>query len=180
MAAINTAVNEGRKAGVRRQQKRIPRIDMTPMVDLGFLLICFFVITTELSKPVVTKLNVPTGDSPDMPVGNSDALTVILTANNKAWYYHGNWKEAVVNNAVLQTDFSSQGLREVIIAKKKKLETSGSKEGKDGLMLIVKSTEYASYKNIVDILDEVMINDVKKYAIAKLEPEEVAWIGKQK
>lgn len=180
MEAVNTAVNDGRKAGVRRQKKRVPGIDMTPMVDLGFLLICFFVITTELSKPVVTKLNMPTGDRPDMPVGNSDALTVLLTANDKAWYYHGNWKEAAENNAVLQTDFSSLGLREIIIEKKKKLEASGSKEGKDGLMLIVKPTENASYKNIVDILDEVMINDVKKYAIAKLEPEEVIWIGRQK
>lgn len=180
MAAINTAVNENRKAGVRRQKKRIPRIDMTPMVDLGFLLICFFVITTELSKPVVTKLNMPKGEGPDMPVGNSNALTVILTANDKAWYYHGNWQEAVINNAVLQTDFSSLGLREVIIDKKKKLDASGSKEGKEGLMLIVKSTDKASYKNIVDILDEVMINDVKKYAIAKLEPEEAIWIGQQK
>lgn len=180
MEAINTSVNENRKAGVRRQKKRIPRIDMTPMVDLGFLLICFFVITTELSKPVVTKLNMPKGEGPDMPVGNSDALTVILTADDKAWYYHGNWKEAVANNAVLQTDFSSSGLREIIIEKKKKLDASGSKEGKDGLMLIVKSTENASYKNIVDILDEVMINDVKKYAIAKLEPEEAVWTGRQK
>jgi len=130
MAAINTAVNEGRKAGVRRQKKINPRIDMTPMVDLGFLLICFFVITTELSKPVLVKLNMPTEEGPPMEVGGSDALTVILTGNNKAWYYHGSWREALEKKAVLQTDFSSDGLRKVIIEKKKWLNAAGTKEGK--------------------------------------------------
>jgi biopolymer transport protein ExbD len=176
MEAINTAFNESRKAGVRRPKKIIPRIDMTPMVDLGFLLICFFVISTELSKPVLVKLNMPTAEGPDMQLGNSNALTVILNGNNKAWYYHGNWKEAIANNAVLPTDFSSAGLRKIIIEKKGTLNIPGSKEGKDGLMLIVKSTGNGSYKNVVDILDEVMINGVKKYAIIKLELEETEWL----
>ncbi len=59
MAEITTQINENRRAGVRRQKKQNPKIDMTPMVDLGFLLISFFVMTTELSKPVTLPLNMP-------------------------------------------------------------------------------------------------------------------------
>ena len=51
MAELNLAVNENRKAGVRRKKLQVPKIDMTPMVDLGFLLITFFIFTAEITKP---------------------------------------------------------------------------------------------------------------------------------
>lgn len=179
MAAINTAINEARRAGVRRQNKKLPRIDMTPMVDLGFLLICFFVITTELGKPVVVKLNMP-ADGPAMPLGNSNALTVLVSGDNKAWLYEGNWKDARAANAITATSIgSARGLRKTIIDKKKGLGVSGSKEGADGLMVLVKADENANYYSLIDLLDEMLINDVKKYAIVKMEAEEAAWIKDQ-
>ena len=81
MAQLNVAINKNRKAGMRRMTKHNLKIDMTPMVDLGFLLIAFFVITTELSKPTVADLYIPKGDKP-MPLANSKALTVLLGKNN--------------------------------------------------------------------------------------------------
>jgi biopolymer transport protein ExbD len=178
MATINSEINDARKAGTR-QKKTVPRIDMTPMVDLGFLLITFFVITAEMSKPVAVTLNMPKA-GPPMTLGNANALTVLLTGGDRAWYYSGNWPEAVLKNDIAETNSRSpEGLRNMIIEKKKWLNASGFAEGSRGLMLLVKADEKANYRNIVDMLDEVMINDVRKYAIVKMEPGEMEWI-KQK
>ena len=92
MATINSSINEHRKAGVRRAAKHSLRTDMTPMVDLGFLLITFFVITAEMSKPTTTKLNMPK-EGDDMPVGESYSLTILLSENNAVYYYEGNWND---------------------------------------------------------------------------------------
>ena len=179
MASIDLSIKETRRRGVKRQKKIVPRIDMTPMVDLGFLLIAFFVMTAQLSDPVVVKLNMPTEKGQPMDLANSDALTVLLTGNNNAWYYHGDWEKAEKENAIFKTNFSPDGLRKIIIEKKKRLAASERKEGADGMMMLIKAKENADYKSIVDILDEVMINAVKKYALIKLEPEEADWIRKQ-
>ena len=99
MAEINTSINERRKAGVSRPKKHTPKIDMTPMVDLGFLLITFFVVTAEMSKQVTLDLFMPK-DGPHMPVGKSDALTVLLSKNKTLYYYHGDWEEALKTNQI--------------------------------------------------------------------------------
>src|SRR5687768_12504833 len=75
------------RRGVARMKKHSLKTDMTPMVDLGFLLIAFFIMTTELNKPVVTRLNMP-HDGPSIPLAMSNALTVLLGDNNTVYYYH--------------------------------------------------------------------------------------------
>ncbi|MEP7373876.1 MAG: biopolymer transporter ExbD [Chitinophagaceae bacterium] len=180
MEAINIAVNDRRRAGVSRPEKRNPKTDMTPMVDLGFLLISFFVMTTELSKPRVASLNMP-AEGPPIELGNSNALTVLLAGNDNVYYYHGNWREAVAENDIIKTSLNSpDGLRKVIIEKKEWLDAHDSKEGRNGLMMLIKSTQETPYKNVIDVLDETMINDVRKYALVKMEVDEAAWIKERK
>lgn len=65
---INIAIRDRRRTGISRPKKYNPKTDMTPMVDLGFLLISFFVMTTELSKPRIAPLNMPK-EGPPIPVG---------------------------------------------------------------------------------------------------------------
>lgn len=179
MEVINIAVVDRRRAGISRPKKNHPKTDMTPMVDLGFLLISFFVMTTELSKPRVAPLNMPK-EGPPIPVGNSNALTVLLAGGDNVYYYHGNWKEAVAANKVVKTSlYSSSGLRKVIIEKRQWLDAHDLKEGRNGLMMLIKSTEETPYKNVIDVLDETLINDVKKYALVKMETEEADWIKDQ-
>jgi biopolymer transport protein ExbD len=151
-------------------------MDMTPMVDLGFLLISFFVMTAELSKPKVAQLNMPK-EGPPTPLAKSNALTVLLAGDENVYYYHGNWIDAVEANGIVKTSlYSSEGLRKVILDKKQWLEKNDKKEGRNGLMLLIKSTDETPYKNVIDALDETMINDVRKYALVKMEKEEVAWL----
>lgn len=176
MDIVNTSISDRRRARVRRRLKLNPKTDMTPMVDLGFLLISFFVMTTELSKPRVAPLNMPK-EGPPIFTGNSTTLTVLLADHGNVYYYHGNWEDAAASGKIEKTSlYSVDGLRKVIIEKRKWLDVHNVKEGRNGLMMLIKSTKETSYKNVIDVLDETMINDVRKYALVKIEPEELAWI----
>lgn len=171
--------NSRRRAGAGRMKRHSVKTDMTPMVDLGFLLIAFFVMTTELSKPTVVKLNMPK-NGPPMPVGNSNALTILLEDNDRVYYYPGDWKDALADGQVFKTNFSeSNGLGKVIREKQKWLDVNNKKEGRDGLMLLIKPGKGANYKSVIDALDEALINNVKKYALLTVETEEKEWMKKQ-
>ncbi len=175
----NDSLFSRKKAGVRGMIKHNLKIDMTPMVDLGFLLISFFVITTELSKPTVMLLSMPKeGDS---KLGESNALTILLDKNNAVYYYDGDWKNASNSGGIIRTNFSGKdGLRKVIMEKQNSLDrNSKMKEGRNGLMMLIKPAEEASYKNVVDVLDEATINIVKKYAVIKISKEEKEWLKNQ-
>lgn len=173
---IEAPAATGRKAGIRRMKKHNLRVDMTPMVDLGFLLIAFFIITTELSKPVTLKLAMPK-DGPPIKLKNSNALTVLLTTDDKVYYYHGDFTDAFKNNQVLQSNYSvKDGIGKIIRDKQDWLDKTNVKEKRDGLMLLIKATTDSKYENVMTILDEALINKVKKYALVKAEEEELKWL----
>ena len=180
MAEITSAVNEHRKVGIRKMKKHHLQSDMTPMVDLGFLLITFFVITTELNKPVVTKLVMP-DEGGESLVGETDAITVLLTKNNTVYYYEGQLEQALAKGTIRLTSLSYRnGIGDVIREKQLDLDVNPrAKEGRKGLMLIIKPHSDASYSNVIDMLDEVMINDVQKYVMTKPGEEEVDWLLQQ-
>ncbi|MET0394258.1 MAG: biopolymer transporter ExbD [Chitinophagaceae bacterium] len=177
-ALVTTPAAAGKRPGVRRAKRHDLRIDMTPMVDLGFLLISFFVITTELSQPRTTNLNMPK-NGPAMPLGESDALTILLDRDNRIWYYEGEWSRAVAAKQVYPATFDIQdGIGRVIRAKQVYLDGNG-KEGRKGLMLLIKPMDEASYAGVIDALDLALIWSIKKYAILKPDPEEVNYLRGQ-
>lgn len=169
MAEITT-ISSKQKAGVRKSKKLSTRVDLTPMVDLGFLLITFFIFTTTMSLPKSMKIVMPAG-GPGMPIGNSTALTVIPIADNKIFYYHGELSEALSKNLYGISSFSfANGIGSVIRQKQSALDRSGI--GRNELMLIIKPAESSCFGNTVDILDEVLINEVGRYAVTELTKEE--------
>jgi biopolymer transport protein ExbD len=172
--------NNLHRAGVRRMIKHNLKIDMTPMVDLGFLLITFFVITTELSKPTAMHLAMPADGAPS-PLEESNALTIIPAGGNTIWYYFGKWEDAEKAEAIYKTEYAgNNSIRKVIAEKQQLLDSNAkSKEKRDGLMLLIKPTAQASYKNLVDVMDEATISIVKKYAVLKLSKEEMGWLAKK-
>jgi len=179
-ALINKPAPLRKKSGVRQLLKHELKIDMTPMVDLGFLLISFFVITAELSKPRVALLNMPKdGDSSN--IANSLALTILI-GKDRLFYYHGDWPGAIKTNQVIETSFSySDGLGRVIRDKQKLLDKlKHDQDGRKGLMLLIKPGDESTYENVVNVLDEIIINAVKKYAIVKPTTGEIQFIISQK
>ncbi len=178
MAQLNEAAENttGRKrAGVKRMHKNNMRIDMTPMVDLGFLLITFFVITTELSRPTAMDITMPKeSDVNPTELGDSYALTVIPNGE-KIFYYEGAFDKAKKENKIIET--TTEGLRKIIVQKQLRLDDKTKyKEGREGLMLLLKPSAVANYRSIIDILDECTITQTKKYALVKISEEEKEWL----
>ena len=165
-----------------RNKKLSLKIDMTPMVDLGFLLITFFVYTATVSSPSVTDLFMPDDylvkDSSNIP--ESLALTVLPDANDKLYYYEGSWEIAKSKNNIFKTSYSvNSGLGMVIRKKQKEIDQNKNfPEGRKGLMLLIKPSSAAAYRNVIDVLDEAMINEIKKYAIVEPTADEIAFLKK--
>ena len=184
MASLDTGGGDsGHKKGpgVKKAKKLSTRVDMTPMVDLGFLLITFFIFTSTMSTPSTLALNMPK-DEKDPDKQNeakaSGALTLILAGENQVYYYEGELAPDASN--FQSTNF--KGVRDVIINRKKQVvathqhnsqcEEIRARNGGDpnscrdrDLVVVIKPTPEASYKNTVDMLDEMTINVVKRFAI---------------
>jgi hypothetical protein len=177
MADIDTSSGggHGKHEGGPRSKKMSTRVDLTPMVDLAFLLISFFMLTTTLSKPKAMELNMPKkAENPEdnQDVGECQVLHVLLDTLDQVWYYEG------LKVAGLQkTSFAGEdGIRKVIMRKVAEVPKTCplSKKGKprDAIVLI-KLLSGARYKNMVDILDEMDITGCKIYAIQDPDPIEI-------
>lgn len=159
------------KGNKNHTMKAQPKIDMTPMVDLGFLLITFFIFTTSMSDPAVTKLFMPADGAPTT-LSKDIALTVLLSGNDSIYYYHGKWDGVVGKNGPGVTNYAVKtGIGKIIREKQKHLLAK-----RNDLMLLIKPLETASYNNLVNMIDEITINDVKKYAIVDATTEEKNFI----
>lgn len=164
MAEMNTGSEQGGHKGGNRSKKLSTRVDMTPMVDLGFLLITFFMLTTALSQPKAMDLIMPAKDGPPSPLPESKALTILLGANDKIIYYEGmSDKPKIMHSSYANI----KGIRDVIAAKHKEV---------NDLMVLIKADDNANYKNVVDIMDEMLINHVSRYAVVDITPEEKTFL----
>jgi len=167
MAEMDTSGGGHKKKGpgVKKSKKQSTRVDLTPMVDLGFLLITFFIFTTTMSQPTAMKLNLPKDvEKPEdqNKLKESAAFTVMPSKNDRIFYYEG-----LDPSKLQQTTFKQ--VRDIILDKKRRTDP------KD-FMVIIKPTKDATYKNAVDILDEMKIDDVKRYALVNISPDEYKFI----
>src|ERR1700690_706241 len=147
--------------GVKKGKKLSTRVDLTPMVDLGFLLITFFIFTTTLAEPTSMNLAMPKDtDKPDEinKVKESGSLTLMLGKSNIIYYYFGS------DPTKMQTS-GYKDLRKIILDKKKSTPV-------DDLYIIIKPDKDATYKNAVDVLDEMTIDDISRYAMIDPTPQE--------
>lgn len=161
MAEISTQSKPGRKGFcTNRSTHRSTRIDLTPMVDLGFLLIAFFVFTTSLSEAKAIDILEPL-DKGEMPVKQSGAMTFILSEHHKIFYYAGKFEKSKIK----ETNFKE--LRSIIFDKKKTTDP-------DFLMFIIKVSGQSTFGDNIDLLDEMVICDIKPghYAEVNLTKEE--------
>lgn len=168
MAEIQTTTN---KHAGSKQKKLSTRVDLTPMVDLGFLLITFFIFTTALSKPNTMKVFLPKEEL-NVTINNvakSKVLTLLPAANNIVYYYYDDNPLAMQ-----QTNFGEDGIRKIILDKRKDVAAKFG-DAKETVVLI-KPTDNATYQNMVDVLDEMLINNISRYMLLDVNQQELQQI----
>ncbi len=164
MADLDIAESGGghkKGPGVKKAKKLSTKVDMTPMVDLGFLLITFFIFTTTMSQPTAMDLIMPKDtekQEEQTKVKESGALTIMMGKADGVYYYEG------LDPTKIQVS-SYKAIRDVILNKKKNTKP-------EDLVIIIKPDNDATYKNVVDILDEMTISEIKKYAMVPVTPDE--------
>jgi biopolymer transport protein ExbD len=180
MAELNTGDGGGKKGGGKvRSKKQNSKVDLTAMVDLAFLLITFFMLTTSLSKPKSMNLGLPdkkedTKDK-DIKVDQKRTMTIMLGADNKIKWFHGLLEAPEPDGKPTDAVYGRDGVRKEILKRVKSVAEYCASIGKpkDGLIVIIKPTKKSNYKNLVDILDEMAICNVPTYAIVNdITPEE--------
>ncbi len=200
MAEISSDHGGAGKKG--KPKKMSTHVDFTPMVDLAFLLITFFMLTTTLIKPQTMEIAMPSKEKvpeeDQTKVKASRAVTIILGKNNKVFYYEGT-KENGVDPEVKTTNFSADGVRKLLIQKnydqmvrvrnlkkqladkkinqeqfdKQKAEILADKKAP---IVLIKATDDAKYRDLVDILDEMAICNIARYAIVDVTPYDLGLI----
>ena len=185
---------KGGKHGKVRAKKQSTHIDMTPMVDLAFLLLTFFMLTTTFGKPKTMEINMPVKPPPGQEIKNevNNAITILLSGDNKVYWYYGELKP---ETKLTLTDFSSTGIRKLFLdynkqavdeiktLKENALKTKMNEDTlknrivdikgkKYALMVLVKTDDKAKYKNVIDIIDELNICLIGKYALVDLDTRE--------
>ena len=200
--------DKGGKHKKVRAKKSSTHIDMTPMVDLAFLLLTFFILTTTFSKPKTMDITMPIKkdikEEDRTKIKASLAMSILLTENDKIIWYMGIDSAGMPPQTNI-ADFSVSGIKsihKILLEKNKlvydqvKLVDDSVKKGlipdneeeikihkahvkaaeKEGLIVLIKPDEKAKYKNLVDILDEMLICNVARYAIVDLSDSELELI----
>lgn len=201
MAELNTDQGGSHKKGGGKPhaKKQSTRIDMTPMVDLAFLLLTFFMLTTTFNKPQTMEVNMPVPNedqTQQMKVQADRTTTILVGKDNRLFYYDGVFDPADAGK-IKKTNYSKDGIRKLLIDKNKTVYDMISnleiqvKDGKlkedefkkkvveikkdrnnRGLIVIIKAEDESSYENVVNILDEMQICNVASFALVDIDPAE--------
>jgi biopolymer transport protein ExbD len=167
MAELNTGDGGGGKDKKVRSKKQNSKVDLTAMVDLAFLLITFFMLTTTLSKPQSMNLGLPDKDEKSKDstkVDENRTMTIMLGDNNKLVRYVGLLATPVAGGAPKDFTYGKEGIRKELLSRKASvLKYTG--DSKKGMIVIIKPGKKSNYRNLVDILDEMAIVEVPTYAI---------------
>lgn len=163
MAEVITKEKSGGK-----QNKKPIKIDMTPMVDLNFLLLMFFMFTSSFTKPNVMDLGLPAKDPNPVPINDKvidqrNQITFIIGENNRIFYHQSNEKD-LTEAGLKETDYNGLNVSKVISNAYEKAPK------KENFTIIVKPTDDANYKNFVDMMDNISISKKERYGISDIKP----------
>lgn len=203
MADVNT--DKGKKGRVGTLKKLTNRVDLTPMVDLGFLLITFFMLATSLAKPQSMEISMPPKDkgkaTQPQTVKASRAMTIILGKNDKVYYYFGITQNGIAPEVHESSFDPKQGIRRVLLMRnkqvndriatlkaakeQKKLSDEDYKtklaevmQNKEAVVVLIKPGDASTYQNLIDILDEMQITNIGRYAIMPITRYDVDLVQK--
>ncbi len=148
MAGVDVGGGGGREKGGRKKRQRVRiRIDMTPMVDVAFLLLIFFMVTTVFRRPQALELTLPS-EKADIEVPEQNVLSIRVTSGGQLYHNIGVETPQVVEVGQLH---------EVV---------STLHHGNPALCAVIKIDRHAPYHWMVDVLDEVTLGELSRYSLA--------------
>lgn len=152
----NAAQNEGGKVRAKRSSTKI---DMTPMVDLAFLLLTFFILTTTFKDTRIMELQMPDNapNHPPQMISGDKVLNLVLAGDNQVYWWAGLEPSATLTN------YSKDGVRKILLERRKNVPD---------LMVLIKPMDAAKYENVVDVLDEITITGITRYAIVDITSDD--------
>lgn len=167
MAEVQAAESKGKQkhAGKKKKKRIAIRIDMTPMVDVAFLLLTFFMLTTTMNKPQTMEINLPPAET-KAEVAESNLLTLRITNDFRIFWNIGIEKPTTVEGT---------NKKEKLIALGKLLRDRNRANPK--LITLIKVDGKAKYVDMVDVMDELNINDITRFSIAPMLDEDQKIIG---
>ena len=174
MAELDTSGGGKHKGGKVRSKKQSTRVDLTAMVDLAFLLITFFMLTTTLAKPQAMDIAKPDKDKTDqqeLTIADNRTMTILLGANNRLEWYMGLIDKPLTAPQV--DNYGRNGIRKALIENLKKVIASTGDPSK-GLIVLIMPSDQSNYKNFVDILDEMKVSNIDRYAIVEISDPDIA------
>jgi biopolymer transport protein ExbD len=173
MAELDTSGGGKNKGGKVRSKKQSTRVDLTAMVDLAFLLITFFMLTTTLAKPQAMDMAMPDKDKTDqqeLTVADNRTMTILLGADNRLEWYMGLVDKPLTPPQV--DNYGRNGIRKALIENSKKV-IAATGDPKKGLIVLIKPSDQSNYRNFVDILDEMKVSNINQYAIVEISDPDV-------
>ena len=208
MADIESGGGGKHKGGKPKGKKLSTRVDFTPMVDLGFLLITFFMLTTSMNKPKTMEITFPADkkeQTEDIKIAESQAMTILLGDDNQIFYYFG-FGEGPDGLKMETTNYSKNGIRKILLEESrkrnprvdsipilkeqfKKSEIDSAtyktrvrdiKAEKKALIVLIKATDSSTYKNMIDMIDEMNITNIGNYSIVNIDETEMKIISEAK
>jgi len=169
MAELDTSGGGKHKGGKVRTKKKATRVDLTAMVDLAFLLITFFILTTTLSKPKSMELIMPDKDEnthDQLPVPETRTMTLLLGSNDKLEWFVGQPGKSTPSIE----GYGKDQLRKTLVEENQKIKDS---HGGLPMIVIVKPSAKSTYKNVVTVMDELNIVNIEQRAIVDITPVEL-------
>jgi len=172
MADIESSGGGGKHKGKKKGKKLSTRIDMTPMVDLAFLLVTFFMLATTMAKPSALEVTMPTDEKPveDITIPESKSMTLILGKDDQIFWYMGMLKK---DPDISKTTFGPEKIRKVL--KAKQIEVRNiilPKVKSQEIVILIKPMKDSKYRNLVDILDEFEICGIKQFAVVDFQTDD--------
>lgn len=199
MAEISDSGGGGHKGGKKRAKKQSTRIDMTPMVDLAFLLLTFFVLTATFNKPKTMELTFPAPPIGEPPPPIKKGITFLLSKNDRIFYYEGEFRPAADDKGpateLTELSFDQSSLHKYLTDKNKEMDEKikalkakheskaladttykrlvrEAKADKNSYTYLIKTDDQATYKNVIDVIDELNYFVVGKYVMVDImKPE---------
>lgn len=174
MAELDTSGGGKNKGGKVRSKKQSTRVDLTAMVDLAFLLITFFMLTTTLAKPQAMDLAMPDkekDDQQELTVADNRTMTILLGDNNRIEWYMGLVDKPLTPPQV--DNYGRNGIRKALVEYAKKVIATTGDPSK-GLIVLIKPSAQSNYRNFVDILDEMKVSNIERYAIVEISQPDIA------